>query len=192
MDNSITGAIIGAASAIVINGLIFIVSRSNELKSEKIFIISEIISHLHGQLKYSKRFVGHQIWLNYYQRAIPLIKKPEYHSIVQDKIENQIKNIEDIESKFIDRDSKLASLAAKYKSLFHKDNHFSKSLKEINDYVIADHIVIENFNNWGDDLFHEQGIHDKVQEVELKTYEKLGASLEPMINALITYLEKKI
>lgn len=56
MDNTIIGAIIGASSAVLINGLIFLLSRSNEHKKDKIQIISELISNLHSQIRYARRF----------------------------------------------------------------------------------------------------------------------------------------
>jgi len=192
MDKTILGAIIGASAAILINGIIFILSRRNDLNKEKIQIISELISCLYIQLRYSKRYIGHQIWLNYYNRALRIISKPELKQIAHGKVEYRIKLIEDIETSFIQSDSRLAILNAKYRSIFPKENEFLKKMKKFTEYVISDNIEIENFENWSDEVFIENNIADKITDEENKTLKKLETSFVPLVNELIGYLEKKI
>jgi hypothetical protein len=191
MDNTIIGAIIGASSAILINGLIFIISRSKELKREKIQVISELKSYLYSQLRYSRRYVGQQVWLNYYQISLRIIE-PQFQTIVNNKIDRLIRSIEEIESKLIESDSKLNTLSAKYNSLFPRDKIFPRRIKEINDYVISEKIGIEDFRKWGVDRLKNLYETDQIREEELKTYKKLELSFYPIINSLIEDLERKI
>jgi hypothetical protein len=192
MDNTIIGAIIGASSAILINGLIYCISRHNELKREKVQVISEIISILYSQVRYAKRFVGYRTWLNYYHRSLPLFSKPEYHSLVNNKIDFQIKMIEDIEFRLVESDSRLATLSAKYTSLFRKDKEFKKSFKEINEFIFSDNAVIENFTNWSDESLRVENIESLVQKEELNSIKSIEDSFSPIVNKLLSKLESKL
>lgn len=192
MDNTIIGAIIGASSAILINGLIFLISRNNEKRREKIQVDSEIISLIYNQQRNTKRFIGKQLWLNYYQRIIFFISNTEFHPIIQNKIDQEIKLLEEIETSFIETDSRLITLSAKYRSLYPKDKYFVKSIKEINDFVITDHVSIEDFKNWTHEMFKKEGVEEKIKDHRDKILLGLRPTFFKMGNDLISYLEGKL
>ena len=193
MDHTILGAIIGAAGAILINGFIYELSKKNSIKRDKIEIITEIISNLYRQIRYSKRSVSNQIWLNYYHRTLPLLmKNMEVHLIANNKIDERIRMIEEYELKFIESDENLIRLSAKYRSYYPKDKEFVELLRNIVDYVIDNNITIEDFKKWNNKELIEIEKNNKIRTIIEETHNKLDASFNKMIMELIEYLENKL
>lgn len=180
-------ACIGAFFALLVS---FISNRRNS-KNEKKQLISELIGYLLNQKRYAKRFVGHKIWLNYYFR-LNLLANKEHIALINEKIENRLKYIEEIELRFIDCETRLTMLASQYRTFYPKDVEFSNLINEIKEYTITRNIDIPNFVTWSKKEINNPEINTKINNIIEDTISQLSKSLFPIIDSLMSKLEQRI
>ena len=187
-DASIISALIGA----IVSLLVFQVTKKYNTKKEKNEVISEIISYLLNQKVYSKRYVGHKVWLNYYNMMYLMSERSVNLDLINEKIENRLKFIEEIELKLIESGTYLTTLSSKYKTFFPKDKYFIQTFNSIKGFCISDNVKTTRFDNLNISKVTGQEVYEFIHSEINKSNIELESSLFLTIDNLIKHIELKI
>lgn len=189
MSDTITGAIIGAAGAIVVGGLISWYNKYQDQKKDKRAIIAEIMGLTFFQYRLLNSVIGHQTWFNYYERE----KQLEGNGFTGDSlIAFRTERLTNIETALIENDSKLITLSARYLYYFSNDLTFKQKMDSITQYNMADHIEYEFFLEWKPEQFSDVNARRNICISMDTPIKQLDDSFKIIVDEFKTLLENQL